>query len=426
MKTHNKFLALTLTALIALSTVACSNKKEAPGESAASSSTTEPVTTTKETPVETLPVKPDNKDAIKKINALDVPENIKKVFTDNGEFIDTTHHGKVTTLEDFRYFYTDSEKAIDYIDGIYIADIDGDSINELICLVPTYHTELILHTDDVSDKVIAYIPNSSRFQVAEKGTILGCGGAEANSYYKVTFTDDEMHKDYLGSENLGTYKIKSEVSKEEYDKFIEPYPLYKMEDYFTELSFTINNGTASNNNDAITKINALDIPENIKKIFTDSGQFIDTTHNEKTTVLKNFQIYYDNDECPIDAINGVYAIDINGDGINDLICKVPTYNKSIVFLTDSSDEVFVCDLKSENFTVASNSVILFNEGTGVNTYYKVSFTRFSDMDKSYLAGEKNGIYTIDKEVSKEDYEKLQAEYPVYNMSELYSDIKFTI
>lgn len=30
MKTHNKFLALTLTALIALSTVACSNKKEAP------------------------------------------------------------------------------------------------------------------------------------------------------------------------------------------------------------------------------------------------------------------------------------------------------------------------------------------------------------------------------------------------------------
>lgn len=70
MKSHNKFLALALTALIALSTVACSNKKEAPGESAASSSTTEPVTTTKETPVETLPVKPDNKDAIEKINAL--------------------------------------------------------------------------------------------------------------------------------------------------------------------------------------------------------------------------------------------------------------------------------------------------------------------------------------------------------------------
>lgn len=78
MKSHNKFLALALTALIALSTVACSNKKEAPGESAASSSTTEPVTTTKETPVETLPVKPDNKDAIEKINAIDVPENIKK------------------------------------------------------------------------------------------------------------------------------------------------------------------------------------------------------------------------------------------------------------------------------------------------------------------------------------------------------------
>lgn len=81
---------------------------------------------------------------------------------------------------------------------------------------------------------------------------------------------------------------------------------------------------------------------------------------------------------------------------------------------------------SENFTVASNSVILFNEGTGVNTYYKVSFSRFSGMGKSYLAGEKNGIYTIDKEVSKEDYEKLQAEYPLYNMSELHSDIKFTI
>lgn len=75
-----------------------------------------------------------------------------------------------------------------------------------------------------------------------------------------------MHEDYLGSEYWGTYKIKSEVSKEEYDKFIEPYPLYKMEDCFTELSFTINNGTASNNSDAITKINALDIPENIKKI----------------------------------------------------------------------------------------------------------------------------------------------------------------
>ena len=112
MKTHNKFLALTLTALIALSTVACSNKKEAPGESEASSST-EPVTPTKETPVETLPVKPDNKEAIAKINALDVPENIKKVFTDKGEFIDTTHHGKVTTLEDFRYFHTDGETALD-------------------------------------------------------------------------------------------------------------------------------------------------------------------------------------------------------------------------------------------------------------------------------------------------------------------------
>ena len=235
-----------------------------------------------------------------------------------------------------------------------------------------------------------------------------------------------MHEDYLGSEYWGTYKIKSEVSKEEYDKFIEPYPLYKMEDCFTELSFTINNGTASNNSDAITKINALDIPENIKKIFTDDGQFIDTTHNEKTTTLKNFQIYYDNEERPIDAVNGVYAIDIDGDGINDLICKVPTYNKSIVFLTNSEDEVFVCDLESENFTVAGNSVILFNEGMGVNTYYKVSFTRFSGMDKFYLADEKNGIYTIDKEVSKEDYEKLQAEYPLYNMSELHSDIKFTI
>lgn len=199
-----------------------------------------------------------------------------------------------------------------------------------------------------------------------------------------------------------------------------------MEDCFTELSFTINNGTASNNSDAITKIKSLDIPENIKKIFTDNGQFIDTTHNEKTTTLKNFQIYYDNEERPIDAVNGVYAIDIDGDGINDLICKVPTYNKSIAFLTNDSDEVFVCDLGSENFTVAGNSVILFNEGTGVNTYYKVSFTRFSGMYKSYLAGEKNGIYTIDKEVSKEDYEKLQAEYPLYNMSELHSDIKFTI
>ena len=77
MKSHNKFLVLTLTALIALSTVACSNKKEAPGASEASSST-EPVITTKETPVETLPVKPDNKDAIEKINALDIPENIKE------------------------------------------------------------------------------------------------------------------------------------------------------------------------------------------------------------------------------------------------------------------------------------------------------------------------------------------------------------
>lgn len=376
--------------------------------------------------VERLSVKPDNKEAIAKINALDVPENIKKVFTDKGEFIDTTHHGKVTTLEDFRYFHTDGEKALDYIDGIYTADIDGDEINELICILPTYLTELILHTDDVSGKVTAYIPNSTRFQVAEKGTILGSSGAEANSYYKVTFTDDEMHEDYLGSEYWGTYKIKTKVSKEEYDKFIEPYPLYKMEDCFTELSFTINNGTASNNSDAITKINALDIPENIKKIFTDNGQFIDTTHNEKTTTLKNFQIYYDNEERPIDAVNGIYAIDIDRDGINDLICKVPTYNKSIVFLTNSEDEVFVCDLGSENFTVASNSVILFNEGTGVNTYYKVSFSRFSGMGKSYLAGEKNGIYTIDKEVSKEDYEKLQAEYPLYNMSELHSDIKFTI
>lgn len=360
MKNHNKFLVLTLTALIALSTVACSNKKEAPGASAASSSTTEPVATTKETPVERLPVKPDNKDAIEKINALDVPENIKKVFTDNGEFIDTTHHGKVTTLEDFRYFHTDGEKALDYIDGIYTADIDGDEINELICILPTFLTELILHTDDVSGKVTAYIPNSTRFQVAEKGTILGSSGAEANSYYKVTFTDDEMHEDYLGSEYWGTYKIKSEVSKEEYDKFIEPYPLYKMEDCFTELSFTINNGTASNNSDAITKINALDIPENIKKIFTDDGQFIDTTHNEKTTTLKNFQIYYDNEERPIDAVNGVYAIDIDGDGINDLICKVPTYNKSIVFLTNSEDKVLyvIWNLKISQLQVTVLSYLM--------------------------------------------------------------------
>lgn len=98
-----------------------------------------------------------------------------------------------------------------------------------------------------------------------------------------------MHEDYLGSEYWGTYKIKSEVSKEEYDKFIEPYPLYKMEDYFTELSFTINNGAASNNSGAITKIKSLDIPENIKKIFTDNGQFIDTTHNEKLLRLKIFR-----------------------------------------------------------------------------------------------------------------------------------------
>ena len=189
-----------------------------------------------------------------------------------------------------------------------------------------------------------------RFEVAEKGTILGSSGAEANSYYKVKFTDDEMREDYLGSEYWGTYKIKSEVSKEEYDKFLEPYPLYKMEDYFTELSFTINNGAASNNSGAITKNKNLSIFLKIlKKIFTDNGQFIDTTHNEKTTTLKNFQIYYDNEERPIDAVNGVYAIDIDGDGINDLICKVPTYNKSIAFLTNDSDEVFVCDLGSENF-----------------------------------------------------------------------------
>jgi len=116
MKSHNKFLALALTALIALSTVACSNKKEAPGESAASSSTTEPVTTTKETPVETLPVKPDNKDAIEKINALDVPENIKKIFTDKGRFIDTTQHGKVTTLEYFQYVDNSKTQYIDTID----------------------------------------------------------------------------------------------------------------------------------------------------------------------------------------------------------------------------------------------------------------------------------------------------------------------
>lgn len=117
-------------------------------------------------------------------------------------------------------------------------------------------------------------------------------------------------------------------------------------------------------------------------------------------MLKNFQIYYDNDERPIDAINGVYAIDIDGDGINDLICKVPTYNKSIVFLTNDSDEVFVCDLGSENFTVAGNSVILFNEGTGVNTYYKVSFTRFSGMYKSYLADEKMEYIQLTKKCQR--------------------------
>ncbi|MDY4028716.1 MAG: hypothetical protein SOY46_05585, partial [Butyrivibrio crossotus] len=135
MKPHNKFLALTLTALIALSTVACSNKKEAPGESEASSST-EPVTTTKETPVETLPVKPDNKEAIAKINALDVPENIKKIFTDKGRFIDTTQHGKVTTLENFQYGDNYETQYIDTIDSVLAADIDGDGINELIFATP--------------------------------------------------------------------------------------------------------------------------------------------------------------------------------------------------------------------------------------------------------------------------------------------------
>ena len=37
-----------------------------------------------------------------------------------------------------------------------------------------------------------------------------------------------------------------------------------------------------------------------------------------------------------------------------------------------------------------------------------------------------GCMRLPMKLTKVDYEKLQAEYPLYNMSELHSDIKFTI
>lgn len=424
MKTHNKFLALALTALIALSTVACSNKKEAPGESAASSSTTEPFTTTKETPVETLPVKPDNKDAIEKINALDVPENIKKVFTNNGEFIDTTHHGKVTTLEDFQYVDNSKTQYIDTIDSVLAADIDGDGINELIFATPAGQRMFILHTDETYSKVTLYNPYTSRFIVAEKGTMQFSGGANYNLYYKITFTDTEMLEDYIGGERDGVYTQKEEVSKDEYDKFLESYPLYNMDDCFTELSYVVDNGTISGNKDAIDKINTLDIPDGMKKVFTTHARFIDTTSNGKSTTLKDFKLYSDNKEYPIDLIAGVYTADIDNNGTNELICSIPTYHKNIVFLTNSSDNVFVCDLGAENFTLAENQAVLFSEDSESNTYYKVGFSDYSGTYKSYLAGENNGVYTIDKEVSREDFDKLQAEYPLLSMP--FITIDFTV
>lgn len=205
-----------------------------------------------------------------------------------------------------------------------------------------------------------------------------------------------MLEDYIGGERDGIYTQKEEVSKDEYDKFLESYPLYNMDDCFTELSYVVDNGTISGNKDAIDKINTLDIPDGIKKVFTTHARFIDTTSNGKSTTLKDFKLYSDNKEYPIDLIAGVYTADIDNNGTNELICSIPTYHKNIVFLTNSSDNVFVCDLGAENFTLAENQAVLFSEDSGSNTYYKVVFSEYSGTYKSYLAGENNGVYTIDK------------------------------
>lgn len=79
---------------------------------------------------------------------------------------------------------------------------------------------------------------------------------------------------------------------------------------------------------------------------------------------------------------------------------------------------------AENFTLAENQAVLFSEDSGSNTYYKVGFSDYSGTYKSYLAGENNGVYTIDKEVSREDFDKLQAEYPLLSMP--FITIDFTV
>lgn len=59
-----------------------------------------------------------------------------------------------------------------------------------------------------------------------------------------------------------------------------------MDDCFTELSYVVDNGTISGNKDAIDKINTLDIPDGMKKVFTTHARFIDTTSNGKAQPLK--------------------------------------------------------------------------------------------------------------------------------------------
>lgn len=122
--------------------------------------------------------------------------------------------------------------------------------------------------------------------MAEKGTMQFSGGANYNLYYKITFTDTEMLEDYIGGERDGIYTQKEEVSKDEYDKFLESYPLYNMDDCFTELSYVVDNGTISGNKDAIDKINTLDIPDGIKKSLRPMPGLLTPHPTEKAQPLK--------------------------------------------------------------------------------------------------------------------------------------------
>lgn len=158
----------------------------------------------------------------------EVPDSIKNIVTNNGEFINTGNGSVVTkdtytVIEDVAYEYVNWEEYA-------VIDFDQDGINELIANIhPNQggNRYVVFHE---GDGIVYAYPFGVRAMspIYTDGTISGSSSAREGTIYTISFENNVINKRIFaqskamgpGDENVEYYLYDEVVTKEEYFEFM--------------------------------------------------------------------------------------------------------------------------------------------------------------------------------------------------------------